>query len=82
MTDNLVDNGVCVRCGYSHCPPMRRKAIRRMLPCEAALIVDAWPCRYEGKGGRRALLRDLHAIGAQPDPTPAKFHHDSEWVLP
>jgi hypothetical protein len=55
-------NGVviCPDCGFSHARADRVAAIRRMLPCAAADVREAWPCLYpEGVAGDRRLYRDI-----------------------
>lgn len=64
---------LCHECGLSHAPVERQARVRRMLPCTAREIVEAYPCTYSltrqdrGHGQEsRMAFRDLRAIGAEP----------------
>lgn len=74
VVDSTKSRGVgyfCSECGTDHSEELRHRILRRMLPCTAADVLEAWPhywprgSRGEGRpGGSKTLSRDLRALGA------------------
>jgi ferredoxin-fold anticodon binding domain-containing protein len=65
---------LCDTCGMSHAKPSRFEVVKRMLPNETSVIVEAYTCIYgikkateqTGKSaGYRMLIRDLNEMGAE-----------------
>jgi hypothetical protein len=66
--EGAAEHDQCAECGLPHTPERRRAVLRRMLPATSPEILRAWPHLWpETDTGRRALNRDLRALGAVPD---------------
>lgn len=69
------DSSVCLECGYSHAPDVRRASIRLAVLSGApsADIREAWPCWYpDGDAGARMLARDSADVREAATPAERK----------